>query len=321
MSSHLQTIFKDYSSIHIASSKGQKHVALISGGMSAEREVSKSSAGGIEKALVNLGYQVTHIDMGANIAEVLAEIKPDVVFNALHGTYGEDGALQGLLNILRIPYTHSGLLASAIAFNKSTAKDFFASKGILQAQSILVKKTDDYKTDPMPRPYVIKPLTQGSSVGIELVFEEDHFSFANYEFSYGDVIIEEYIKGREMQVAILNGEALGALEIQLINKRFYDFEAKYTEGFTRHLLPAPIAENDYQKLLKQSEEIYKSLGCKGLARVEFIYDELAHDFYLLEINTHPGFTPLSICPEIAAYKGMDFEHLVEEVLKTADFEL
>lgn len=314
------TEFKYISEVHVASSKGIKHIALVYGGMSAEREVSKSSAKGIEKVLVDNGYQVTSIDMGADIAQVLGKIKPDLVFNALHGTYGEDGCLPGLLNIMRIPYTHSGVLSSALAFDKVKSKEMFFANHILQAKSVLVSSAMGYREDPLPRPYVIKPLNQGSSVGVELVFAEDDFHFINYKFPYGDVLVEEYINGREMQVAVLNGEALGALEIELINKRFYDYEAKYTEGFTRHLMPAPISKEAYATLLDLAEKAYKILGCNGIARVEFIYQEAKNEFYILELNTHPGFTPLSICPEIANAVNIPFPQLLEEMIASAKFE-
>lgn len=314
------TEYKVFSDIHISSTQGKKHIALIYGGMSAEREVSKSSAKGIEQALVEMGYRVTAIDMGADIAQVLSEIKPDLVFNALHGTYGEDGCLPGLLNIMRIPYTHSGVMASALAFDKVKSKELFYANHFVQAKSILVSPSMEHLNEPMPRPYVIKPVNQGSSVGVELVFEGDNFHFSDYQFPYGDVIVEEYIQGREMQVAVLNGEALGALEIQLINKRFYDYEAKYTEGFTRHLMPAPISSAAYETLLSLAEKAYKILGCNGMARVEFIYQEAKNEFYILELNTHPGFTPLSICPEIANAVGISFQQLLEEMIASAKYE-
>lgn len=320
MNPHYFTEYKTCSDIHIASTQGKKHIALIYGGMSAEREVSKSSGQGIEKALVAMGYRVTSIDMGADIAEVLVKVQPDLVFNALHGTYGEDGCLPGLLNMLRIPYTHSGVLASALAFDKVKSKELFLAHEFTQAKSLLVTADMGYQEDPMPRPYVIKPINQGSSVGVELIFEGDDFSFSNYAFEYGDILVEEYIQGREMQVAVLNGEALGALEIQLINKRFYDYEAKYTEGFTRHLMPAPIPEAAYSTLLSLAEKAYRVLGCNGMARVEFIYQEAKNAFYILELNTHPGFTPLSICPEIANAVGISFHQLLEEMIATAKYE-
>lgn len=301
---------------------GKRHIAVIGAGMSAEREVSISSSKGVIEALITNGYKVTFIDMGMDIATVLSEIKPDIVYNCLHGTYGEDGCLQGLLNIMRIPYTHSGLLASAIAFSKIKSKGLFLANKIKIADSITVNKSDNLKNDPLPRPYVIKPLTQGSSIGVELVFPQDDFVFADYDFPYGDqILVEQYIKGREMQVAVLNGKALGVLEIKLLKgKRFYDYETKYTEGFADHLLPAPLPKNAYNTVLLDAERIYEIIGCRGIARVEFIYSEEEDAFYALEINTHPGMTPLSICPEISAYNGMNFSSLIEEILKTARFD-
>ncbi len=317
-----QTRFTPLSTVTPLSVEGIKHVALIAAGMSAEREVSLSSAQGISKALVGLGYRVTLIDMGADIAQILAELKPDVVYNSLHGTYGEDGCLPGLLNIMHIPYTHSGLLASALAFSKEKSKEVFRANGIKVAESIIVSKQDMVKTDPLPRPYVIKPLTQGSSIGVIPVFVEDDFNFSDYDFPYGEqVLVEKYIKGREMQVAVLNGKALGGLEIKLLkNKRFYDYETKYTDGFAEHLLPAPLPATLYQQLLIEAEKAYQSMGCKGMARVEFIYEPETEEFFILEVNTHPGMTPLSICPEIAAHSGISFSSLIQEILNTAAFE-
>lgn len=316
---NFHTTFIEKSKIEEHKSSGKKHVVLVGGGMSAEREVSLSSSAGVIKSLVNNGYKITFVDMGADIATVLINLKPDLVFNCLHGTYGEDGCLPGLLNIMRIPYTHSGLLASAIAFSKLESKAHFVANNILIANSVMVSRKDNMKRDPLPRPYVIKPLTQGSSIGVELVFEGDAFNFADYDFPYGDdIMVEEYINGREMQVAVLNGKALGALEIKLLQgKRFYDYETKYTPGFAEHLLPAPLPENLYEQLLARAEKIYKIIGCRGLARVEFIYNEKRNDFFILEINTHPGMTPMSICPEIALYAGINFDNLVEELLITA----
>lgn len=316
------TTFRAKSVVSCPSTSGKKHIAIVAGGMSAEREVSLISSKGVIESFLRQGYRVTVIDMGVDIASVLLEVKPDVVFNCLHGTYGEDGCLPGLLNILRIPYTHSGVLASAIAFNKIKSKELFHANGILTPLHILVSKSQNIKADPMPRPYVIKPLNQGSSIGVELVFPGDNFNFADYDFPYGDtVIIEEYIKGRELQVAILGGRALGVLEIKLLQgKRFYDYETKYTKGFAEHLLPAPLPEPIYQTILEEAEAASSIMGCRGLCRGEFIYDQQATKIYLLEINTHPGMTPLSICPEIAAYKGINFDRLMEIILEDARFE-
>lgn len=320
--SNYQTEFIAKSIIKPLSTEGKKHVALVAGGMSAEREVSLISSKGVSAALLELGYKVTFVDMGADIASALDNLRPDIVFNCLHGTYGEDGCLPGLLNILRIPYTHSGLLASALAFNKLQAKAIFTANGIRAAHSIIVHKNSASSTDPLPRPYIIKPLTQGSSIGVIPVFTGDDFDFASYDFPYGDeIMVEEYIRGREMQVAVLNGKALGVLEIKLLkNKRFYDYETKYTEGFAEHLLPAPVMQRDYDALLKEAERASAILGCRGMVRVEFIYDEQTGSNYILEVNTHPGMTPLSICPEIAAYAGISFNQLIEKILETAHFE-
>ncbi|MEY4464060.1 MAG: D-alanine--D-alanine ligase [Pseudomonadota bacterium] len=316
-----QTHWVEHSEVKILNNSGKKHIALVAGGMSAEREVSLVSADGVSRALIEAGYRVTFIDMGADIAVKLQEIKPDIVFNCLHGTYGEDGCLPGLLNIMRIPYTHNGVLSSALAFDKIHSRSWFLTNNINMAENIVVSRGDNIKTDPMKRPYVIKPLTQGSSIGVEVIFEEDNFNFADYDFPYGDqVIIEQYIKGRELQVAVLNGKALGVLEIKLLKNRFYDYETKYTEGFAKHLCPAPLPADLYNKVLIESEKIYKTMNCKGPARAEFILEDQTNKLYALEINTHPGMTPLSIVPEIAAYAGINFTNLIEEIIKTASFE-
>lgn len=301
-----------------------KFVVVLGGGMSAEREVSFMSSNGIVDSLLELGHKVVFIDMGADIGSVVAKLRPNLVFNALHGTYGEDGCLPGLLNILRIPYTGPGVLSSSLAFNKKKSHEIFKVNGIKIAHAILVNKQDNLKNDPMPRPYVIKPLSQGSSVGIEIVFEDDKFSFADYEFKYGnEIIVEQYIVGREMQVAVLNGKAMGVLEIELLKgKRFYDYEVKYTEGYANHLLPAPISDDASERVMQISERACEIFDCMtGIIRVEFIYNEKEDEFYMLELNTHPGMTPLSICPEIVAGKGVNYTDLVNKILQGAKFEL
>ncbi len=300
----------------------KKHVVVIGGGMSAEREVSSMSSNGIVRSIIELGYHVTFVDMGADIALVLAKVKPDVVYNALHGTYGEDGCLPGLLNIMHIPYTGPGVLASAIALNKKKSCEIFKATGIKIPESKIVKKTDKYMVDPMERPYVIKPLSQGSSVGVEIIFAEDNFSFAEYDFPYGDeILVEQYIKGREMQVAVLNGRAIGVLEIKLLQgKRFYDYETKYTEGFAEHLLPAPVPSEVYDNIKRIAERACNIFDCMGMVRVEMIYSPQGNELYMLEVNTHPGMTPLSICPEIATLENMSYKDLVKEILEEAKFE-
>ena len=201
--------------------------------------------------------------------------------------------------------------------------EIFKVNGVKIARAIVVSKRDALKEDPMPRPYVIKPLSQGSSVGIEVVFEEDEFLFAEYEFNYGDeIIVEQYVEGREIQVAVLGGKAMGVLEIKLLqNKRFYDYETKYTEGYAEHLLPAPISAEASKKVMRISEHACEIFDCmSSIIRVEFIYSEKEDAFYTLEVNTHPGMTPLSICPEIVAKKGVSYTDLVDEILQGARFE-
>lgn len=318
---NFHTKFKKASIITELSNTENKHVVMLCGGMSAEREVSLMSAEGVGNALAENGYKVTKLDMGADVASILLGLKPEVVFNCLHGTYGEDGCVPGLLDILHIPYTHSGVLASAIGFNKIKSREIFISNGISCAEAKIINKSDNVKSDPLPRPYVIKPISQGSSVGVIVIFEGDDFNFADYKFEYGDkIIVEKYIKGRELQVAVLNGKALDVLEIKLLKNRFYDYESKYTEGFADHILPAQIEKNAYQEALKISENVFDVIGCRGLVRVELIYSEEENKHYVLEVNTHPGMTKLSLCPEIAAYNGISYADLVKELVETARFD-
>lgn len=310
----LQNMSNDY---------GKKHVVVIAGGMSCEREVSLVSGDIATKSLMRLGYRVTLIDMGYDIASILLNVNPDIVFNALHGTYGEDGCISGVLNILQIPYTQSGVLASALSFDKLKSKEIFNAYQILQPKYLCISQNQhkQMSIDPMTRPYVIKPINQGSSIGVHVIFEEDDFKFQDYKFEYGDsILIEEYIKGREMQVAVLNGKALGALEVKLLKKRFYDYETKYTDGFADHIMPANLSKTHYTELLSLAEKVNFIVGATGLTRVEFMFDEISQKFYVLEINTHPGMTPTSICPEIAEYAGINFDNLIENMLSTAKFE-
>lgn len=318
---NFHTTFREKSVVTTISTSGKKHVALLAGGMSAEREVSLSSGSGVSKALVENGYKVTMIDMGADLASCLLELKPDVVFNCLHGTYGEDGCVPGLLNIMRIPYTHSGVLGSSLAFDKAKSREIFVSNNIKCAPGILVHKKDGIKTDPIHRPYVIKPLTQGSSIGVQVIFEEDDFSFADYAYEYGDqILVEKYIKGRELNVAVLNGKVIGTLEIKQLKNRFNDYEAKYTEGFVEHIQPANLPSHAHEAVKAIAEKISDIMLLRGMCRVEFIYSDEEDDFYILEANTHPGMTPLSICPDIARHNGMSYAELVEEILKGATYD-
>ncbi len=317
-----QTRFREKSTVTVASTTGKKHIALLAGGMSSEREVSLSSGNVVLAALLENGYQVSVVDMGADLSSCLADLKPDVIFNCLHGTYGEDGSVPGLLNIMRIPYTHAGVLGSSLAFNKAKSREIFLNNNIKCAHGILVHKKDNIKTDPLERPYVVKPLAQGSSLGIEVVFAEDDFDFADYDYPYGDqVIVEKYITGREMQVMILNGKAIGVLEIKLLmQKRFHDYEGKYTPGFVEHLQPANLSAKAHDRVMHLAERAAELMFADAVCRVEFIYNDEEDELYILEVNTHPGMTPTSIYPDIAKHNGMTIAQLVEEIVKGAAYE-
>lgn len=298
----------------------KKHIAVLMGGMSAEREVSLSTAKGVIKALEELGYKVTPVDVGRDVADILQKVKPDVAFNALHGPYGEDGCIQGLLEIMHIPYTHSGVLASSIGMDKVISSSIFVQNGLRCTFGQVIHKNDNIRQDPLPRPYVIKPLHEGSSIGVKLVFEGDNFNFSDYEWAYGDeVIVERYIPGREIQVAVVGGKAIGAIEIRP-KGRFYDYEAKYTNGMAEHIMPAPIAKEAYDEALSMAEKAHRLIGCRGVSRADFRYDDTENGdgkLYLLEINTHPGMTPLSLVPEIASYCGITFPQLVDMLVQEA----
>jgi D-alanine-D-alanine ligase len=300
-----------------------KHVVVLMGGLSAEREVSLTSGAAVSKALEALGYRVTKLDVQQDVAEKLAALKPDVAFNALHGRFGEDGCMQGILETLAIRYTHSGVLASALAMDKPMAKKVFDSVGLRCAEGRVVPKSEMLKAEPMARPYVIKPSNEGSSVGVTIIREEDNDRFGDHDWPFGEeVLVEKYIPGREIQVAVLDGKALGAIEIVPVGK-FYDYEAKYTDGKARHLMPAPISEAKYAEVLTLAEKAHASLGCRGLTRTDFRYYEAGTDaqaddqFYVLELNSQPGMTPLSLSPEIAAHAGISFNQLVDHLVKTA----
>ncbi len=297
----------------------KKHVAVLKGGWSAEREVSLVSGAACAKALREAGYTVTEIDMTPDIANQLAQTKPDVVFNALHGSIGEDGCVQGLLEILKIPYTHSGVRASAVAMDKPMTKRVVEAAGLRCPKGMIVTKADMLKGDPMARPYVAKPANEGSSVGVSLVFEGDNFFFTEENWGHGEsVLVEEYIPGREITVAVLNGKALGVTEIRPLDG-FYDYENKYTDGKTEHLCPAPLAPEEAKAVMEMAEIAHRALGCRGLSRSDFRFDDTKGKgvFYFLEINTQPGMTPLSLSPELAAHAGIPFKNLVEMLVEDA----
>lgn len=294
------------------------HVAVLKGGLSAEREVSLTSGAAVEKALLALGHTVVAIDVSASVVEDLARAKPDVVFNALHGRYGEDGCIQGVLELLKIPYTHSGVLASALAMDKPMAKVIFEKAGIRCAKGIVAKKEELMGRDVMPRPYVVKPANEGSSVGVKLVFEKDNFFFTRENWPYGEtVLVEQYIPGRELTCAVLDDVPLGVTEIT-IPSGFYDYENKYTAGGSVHICPAQLSQAIYDEVMAAALAAHRALGCRSLTRSDFRWDENGDGkVYILETNTQPGMTPMSLSPELAAYVGIDFNTLVAKILATA----
>ncbi|MBV8939944.1 MAG: D-alanine--D-alanine ligase [Alphaproteobacteria bacterium] len=299
-----------------------KHIAVLKGGWSAEREVSLVSGAACAKALRERGYRVDEIDVGRDVAEKLSALKPDIAFNALHGRFGEDGCMQGLLEILHIPYTHSGVLASALAMDKPMAKRMFEAAGLRCPHGIPVRREEFGKGDPLPRPYVIKPANEGSSVGVHMVTREDNRPLALIAAEAADhpYLAEAYIPGRELTVAVLNGRPLGVTELRPA-QGFYDYANKYTDGRTLHLCPAPIHGRAYDEAMAAALAAHRALGCRGLTRADFRYDDTQGEpgvLYLLEINTQPGMTPLSLSPEQAAHAGIDFHTLVDMLVKAAE---
>jgi D-alanine-D-alanine ligase len=298
-----------------------RHVAVLLGGPSTEREVSLVSGRAVATSLRRQGFKVSEIDAGPGLCGALTDTKPDVVFNALHGRWGEDGCVQGLLEFLRIPYTHSGVLASALAMDKPVAKRLFAEAGIPCAEGLLVSREAMMKGRPMDPPYVIKPRNEGSSVGVKIVFDGDNQApFDAKTWPFGDtVLVERYIPGREIQVAVMGDAALGAIEIKT-DSRFYDYEAKYVPGQSRHIMPAPILPSAYEEACRLAVLAHKTLGCRGVSRTDMRYDDTAGEpgrFYVLEVNTQPGMTPTSLVPEIAAHKGISFDDLVSWMVEGA----
>ncbi len=298
-------------------------VAVLKGGFSAEREISLISGGTVADALRDAGYEVTEIDVGRDVGALLSGLtpRPDVVFNALHGRYGEDGCIQGVLEMLAIPYTHSGVLASALAMDKPTAKRLFEDAGIRCATHCIADREDVISGDVMPRPYVIKPLNEGSSVGVHIVFEgADPPALSADGWAFGDrVMVETYVAGREITVAVMGDRALGVTELQPQNG-FYDYEAKYTEGRTTHLVPAPLPPEVYQQALDHALAAHRTLGCRGVTRSDMRYDDTGGEpgeLIMLEVNTQPGMTPMSLVPEIAAYADIGFTELVTWMVENA----
>jgi D-alanine-D-alanine ligase len=295
-----------------------RHVAVLLGGLSAEREVSLTGGHAAVQALEERGYRVTAIDAGRDLPARLAEIGPDVVYNALHGPYGEDGTVQGLLEYMGIPYSHSGVLASALAIDKAVSKTIFQSAGIRCAESVMTTIEVAAASDRMARPYVVKPNREGSSVGVVIVERDGDPRPDPKDWPYGpEVMVERYIPGHELTVSVLDDRPLAVTELRP-REGFYDYHAKYTEGRTHHLLPAPIAPKTYQKALDDALLAHRLLGCRGVSRTDFRLAEDDPDaLYLLELNTQPGMTPLSLTPEQAAHQGMSFADLVVKLVEDA----
>ena len=296
------------------------HVAVLMGGLSSEREVSLSTGAGCVAALERLGAKVSPVDVGRDVAEVLARLKPDVALNVLHGRWGEDGCMQGVLEMLAIPYTHSGVLASALAMDKAKAKAVLAAAGIAVPGGGLFNRFEAARQHVMAPPYVVKPNAEGSSVGVFLVFEGANAppqELAQPSWTYGEeVMIEPYIAGKELAVAVTDDRALAVTEI-VPRTGFYDFEAKYGEGGSSHVLPAPIPGEIAQKAMRMAVEAHAALGCRGVTRSDFRYDDIKDVLVLLEVNTQPGMTPTSLVPEQAAHLGIGYDELVQWIVEDA----
>src|SRR5687767_15008770 len=301
---------------------GQKHVAVLMGGWSAERPVSLASGKECADALEEAGYRVTRVDVGRDIAEVLTKLKPDAAFNALHGPFGEDGTIQGVLEILDIPYTHSGVLASALAMNKQKAKSVAAAAGIPIAEHRIVHRAEAAAKHVLPPPYVVKPIAEGSSFGVIIVPADQAHppqSLARDDWSFGDeVMVERYVAGRELTCAVQGDEALGVTEIIPLGHGFYDYDAKYAAGGSKHICPAPLKPFVYQNLRRLALEAHRAIGCRGVSRSDFRYDEDGTgDIVWLEVNTQPGMTRTSLVPELAALAGQSFPELVAWMVEDA----
>jgi len=291
-----------------------RHIAVLMGGWSVEREVSLNTGAGCAAALESVGFRVTRIDVQRDIANVLDRLRPDVAFNALHGRFGEDGTIQGLLEILRIPYTHSGVLASALAIRKDTAKTVVAAAGVPVPHGVTVSRFEAARRHVLPPPYVLKPVDEGSSVGVVIVKkgrEHPPQEIARADWPCGDTMLAEtFIAGRELTCAVMDGKSLGVTEIRAATGEFYDYDAKYAKGGSIHICPAQILPNIYQRIEECSLTAHQAIGCRGVSRSDFRYDDETDTLVWLEVNTQPGMTETSLVPELAAHAGMNFGELV-----------
>ena len=301
-----------------------KHVAVLMGGWSSEREISLVSGENCAKALEDSGYRVTRVDVNHDVASVLRALRPDVAFNGLHGPFGEDGLIQGVLEILEIPYTHSGVLASALAMHKLLAKPILVEAGVPVAESVEVSRQDAAREHPMEPPYVVKPIEEGSSYGVIIVCEgadaPPAAELLSERWIYGDSLMaERYIPGRELACSVIGDEPTEVIEI-VTDGRFYDYDAKYAPGGSKHILPAKISPLVYQNTRMLTLRAHQALGCGGVSRSDFRFDENPDgtgELICLEINTQPGMTPTSLVPEMAAAAGMDFRSLVAWMVEDA----
>ena len=300
------------------------HVAVLMGGWSAEREVSLMSGAGIAEALESLGHRVTRIDMGRDVAQKLAEARPDIVFNALHGTPGEDGTVQGMMDLMGLTYTHSGMVTSVIAIDKELTKQALVPHGVRMPAGTIVESESLYTADPMARPYVVKPVNEGSSVGVAIVTQGGNYGDPIGRETEGPwkhfdrLLAEPFIRGRELTVAVLGAAALAVTELQP-KSGFYDYDAKYTDGMTEHVCPAQVPEAIAEAVMAMALKAHKLLGCRGCSRSDFRWDDEQGEqgLYLLEVNTQPGMTPLSLVPEQARHRGMSYAELVQKIVEEA----
>ncbi|MFQ5563143.1 MAG: D-alanine--D-alanine ligase [Parvularculaceae bacterium] len=292
-----------------------RRIAVLKGGWSPEREVSLVSGAAAAKALNEAGYDAVEIDVKRDIARRLEDSKPGAVFNALHGRWGEDGCVQGLLELMAIPYTHSGVLASSLAMDKQRAKMIFDKVGVPSPEGLIAPRVEAAGGHVMAPPYVVKPNNQGSSVGVFIVREGDNrppSELMSAKWDLGDdVLVEKFIPGRELTVSVMGDRALCVTEI-VPRTAFYDYEAKYAEGGSNHVLPANLPDDITALMLDYALKAHQALGCRGLSRADFRYDESkgAAGVYCLEVNTQPGMTPTSLSPEQAAHIGVSFQELV-----------
>ena len=300
------------------------HIAVLMGGWSAEREVSLMSGAAVADALESLGHRVTRVDMDRDVALQLKDIAPDIVFNALHGTPGEDGSVQGMLDLMGLKYTHSGLATSVIAIDKVLTKQALVPHGIPMPGGRVVKTDTLYAGDPLPRPYVLKPVNEGSSVGVAIVTDQGNYGNPIAAAAVGpwqefdELLAEPFIRGRELTTAVLGSEALGVTELRP-KSGFYDYESKYTDGLTEHIYPAEIPDEITEACKALALESHRLLGCKGCSRSDFRWDDErgVDGLFLLEVNTQPGMTALSLVPEQARHNGISYPQLVQKILDEA----